>query len=536
MNLLMWRWLCSTGVYHAAANTLSLEITREIVYTGGQTVEEFLCKHQHVWGEDDVYFDRCAAGLGMSDAEHRLAKVKQGSCKPIFGKEPADWELFQMKQFGQTLQLSCDPASPTTGFAAAIGGCAAAFRLHFPCKYGSPDYEICSGEWFGMVVKKEEPVVPFHRLCGGHDVLRKIFSCADPKPHREGTNKVMYALEWERDQHDGKEQPWNIIKFFMGTKVGVWGGWCTCPDGRVYQVGDEGNMCLSVGCDGGTQGVCSGGETEGAFRKVVCEPPNYEEENKKQTSSNIVIEYSDNVGVWGGTCTCADGLVYLVGDEGNACGSLACENGLPGSCNHYVSIWAHRKVKCADPWPPPPPLPPPSPPLPPPPLLPPPPPPPTPPPPLPPPPPYRPPKPPPPSPPPPSPVPRTPPPPPASPPPSPYAPPLRLTVMGALGKSMHAFQEFPVLSAVEIFSNTARFALSKDGGAAFVSLSGGLLLTLVACCYCAKLRSRPTKRKAAEKVHGQHRTSSRTPKDRSGGKHAKIPPPLQYTTSEEEYL
>ena len=82
------------------------------------------------------------------------------------------------------------------------------------------------------------------------------------------------------------------------------------PDGRVYQVGDEGNMCESVACDGGIHGACPGGETEGAFRKVICAPPKVRSPNAHK---NVVIENDPNVGVWGGTCTCPDGEVYLAG-------------------------------------------------------------------------------------------------------------------------------------------------------------------------------------------------------------------------------
>ena len=32
-----------------------------------------------------------------------------------------------MQQFGDTMQLSCNPASPTTGFVAVNGGCPEAF-------------------------------------------------------------------------------------------------------------------------------------------------------------------------------------------------------------------------------------------------------------------------------------------------------------------------------------------------------------------------------------------------------------------------
>eukprot|EP00966_Prymnesium_polylepis_P275020 6354880-Prymnesium_polylepis.1 len=132
INLLMWRWLCATGVYHAAANTLSVEVLYEIGTAGG-TVEEYLCQHQNVWSEKDRYFDRCAAGLGMIDAEHRLAKVMSGDCKLHASQRAADWETFQLRQFGPALQLSCNPASLDTGFTVAMKTCPEAFRMHFPC-------------------------------------------------------------------------------------------------------------------------------------------------------------------------------------------------------------------------------------------------------------------------------------------------------------------------------------------------------------------------------------------------------------------
>ena len=54
------------------------------------------------------------------------------------------------------------------------------------------------------------------------------------------------------------------------------------------------------------------------------------------------------VGAWGGTCTCPDGQVYNVGDENNACGSLACEHGTPGPCSKEVQQdRAGMQVTCA---------------------------------------------------------------------------------------------------------------------------------------------------------------------------------------------
>eukprot|EP00966_Prymnesium_polylepis_P026180 603879-Prymnesium_polylepis.3 len=52
-------------------------------------------------------------------------------------------------------------------------------------------------------------------------------------------------------------------------------------------------------------------ETEGAFRKVVCQPAPV----RSPTTKNVEIKDDATVGVWGGTCTCPDGEVYLVGEN-----------------------------------------------------------------------------------------------------------------------------------------------------------------------------------------------------------------------------
>jgi len=38
--------------------------------------------------------------------------------------------------------------------------------------------------------------------------------------------------------------------------AGVWGGACRCPDGQVFQVGDNADYCQSLACRGGTSGQC----------------------------------------------------------------------------------------------------------------------------------------------------------------------------------------------------------------------------------------------------------------------------------------
>lgn len=60
--------------------------------------------------------------------------------------------------------------------------------------------------------------------------------------------------------------------------VGGWGGWCTCPDGQRYDVGDRYDGCArgpaSLACEGGTPGACHKEVNWTRFAmKVTCAPP-----------------------------------------------------------------------------------------------------------------------------------------------------------------------------------------------------------------------------------------------------------------------
>ena len=71
---------------------------------------------------------------------------------------------------------------------------------------------------------------------------------------------------------------------------------------------------------------------------------------KASLPSNLVEENVQGVGGWGGTCTCPDGEVLYAGDNYNSCWSLACINGISGSCERRSSSeWAHKRVTCAQP-------------------------------------------------------------------------------------------------------------------------------------------------------------------------------------------
>ena len=52
--------------------------------------------------------------------------------------------------------------------------------------------------------------------------------------------------------------------------TGGWGGACTCPNGQVYQVGDNNDSCGSLACFGGTSGPCNKQTGTWSGNKVIC--------------------------------------------------------------------------------------------------------------------------------------------------------------------------------------------------------------------------------------------------------------------------
>jgi len=48
------------------------------------------------------------------------------------------------------------------------------------------------------------------------------------------------------------------------------GGTCTCPDGQIFQVGDNGDNCGSLACVGGISGTCGWDNPGGANVRVTC--------------------------------------------------------------------------------------------------------------------------------------------------------------------------------------------------------------------------------------------------------------------------
>lgn len=66
--------------------------------------------------------------------------------------------------------------------------------------------------------------------------------------------------------------------YYRAEGVGSWGGWCTCPDGQRYTVGDRYDACAqgpaSLACEGGTPGECiEEVDPSRQGMKVTCAPP-----------------------------------------------------------------------------------------------------------------------------------------------------------------------------------------------------------------------------------------------------------------------
>jgi hypothetical protein len=119
----------------------------------------------------------------------------------VVEQSPAPWETHQLAQWGQTQQLSCNPAKY---FVMANDLCPLAYRAHFPCDKTSKDYVFCASA--------------YHFMCSSHEVLRDCFHCPDQLPPHtwkqlgngdkawdnrgppvvaDGRNEIRYGSDWE---------------------------------------------------------------------------------------------------------------------------------------------------------------------------------------------------------------------------------------------------------------------------------------------------------------------------------------------------
>jgi len=142
----------------------------------------------------------------------------------------------------------------------------------------------------------------------------------DFNPHKDGNNWEYYALDH------------GLVKVGESS-----GGVCGFCDQIYYSQGDFEVVS--------TQVHGSGGSDHNAYSAVL--RTSCSDGEDVPIDSNIVEENAPGVGGWGGSCTCPDGSVYQVGDNGDGCETLACIGGTSGPCNEEEGPWSSRKVTCA---------------------------------------------------------------------------------------------------------------------------------------------------------------------------------------------
>lgn len=130
------------------------------------------------------------------------------------------------------------------------------------------------------------------------------------------------------------------------TKVGSFGGDCTCPDGEVYQVGD---VYLgaepTLACFGGTPGSYHARHGLWSHVKVQCGACDM----CGGPAANVYDEHDPSAGGWGGQCVCPDGQIYDVGDNYDAIQSLKCVGGIWNlkDLNKFEGEWSRKSVVCS---------------------------------------------------------------------------------------------------------------------------------------------------------------------------------------------
>lgn len=75
----------------------------------------------------------------------------------------------------------------------------------------------------------------------------------------------------------------------VGNRVGGYGGYCLCPSGKSYPVGDNKNGCKSLACTNGKPGKCYNRDGEWSGHSVTCstEIPKITEDSSKKGLENV---------------------------------------------------------------------------------------------------------------------------------------------------------------------------------------------------------------------------------------------------------
>merc|ERR1711998_388287 len=111
----------------------------------------------------------------------------------------------------------------------------------------------------------------------------KVYVLTGTKSYSETGNKPTVRLHGSSGKtyattfHPGKKGKSTTVSmtpptvsYVKNANKGGWGGSCTCPDGSVYQVGDNMTSCGSLACFGGKSGTCHRKNGPWSKAKVTC--------------------------------------------------------------------------------------------------------------------------------------------------------------------------------------------------------------------------------------------------------------------------
>jgi hypothetical protein len=158
-------------------------------------------------------------------------------------------------------------------------------------------------------------------------VLYKV----SPRSGRPGDTIVVSGIRLFGFEGAGALGPKNSIGsnwYRSDSGVGSWGGLCTCPDGQTYEVGDNGDYCGSLACDGGIAGACNsdGISSARAGMKVTCGEAPPAESRRRRLTSVGADSLTIKMGLNGGSeCVIAS----LSGGSGDAEQNISCVLGEP---------------------------------------------------------------------------------------------------------------------------------------------------------------------------------------------------------------
>jgi len=156
---------------------------------------------------------------------------------------------------------------------------------------------------------------------GRHD---KRQSKADAENRRKTEDARPNGSRVEQQVGAGKEKRHAIHNFYRKDEnAGFWGGTCTCPDGQLYEVGDNNDGCKSLACVGGEAGDCKkdGIQAVNHGMKVTC-APNVSAEDLKAYEAEVRHQFK----VAGLQCNVGQS-VFCFGSGVNCSGAQCCPDG-----------------------------------------------------------------------------------------------------------------------------------------------------------------------------------------------------------------